>query len=387
MHWYLISPLDVLLFREAKPFSPGEGAWAKGQFPPLPITVFQALRSLLPKQTEKEDKKRNLEFFGPFLVDANQTLWLPTPKDLIPLRQYDPNKKDNEPDEETEDWQRLTRLVSPQDWQELHHSNSPEDSSHRSWEFPCFSSSSLPPLVTPPLKNEFVCSRTQSWIEADAFFAYLEGKNNQKQTDFTKDPWDVQILPHTKMKAGQRQVADSEGYFTEVATRLKIGWQLVVGMSTSFTESEVIRLGGEGHQALVSPVKEEKLVNQLQQLFVENKPQPDSNFAYLLTPGLAQRGDESLYGAYPSNWEEQLKGCASDRPLLWGGVSQIERGQQKHKEFALLPQRAFVPPGTVYLFERDNLPEQDLLIPQDCSRPYVKTFTQLNYGKLLWGKR
>jgi CRISPR-associated protein Cmr3 len=48
MKWYAIAPLDVLLFREAKPFSPGEGAWAKGIFPPLPTVVFQALRSVLP---------------------------------------------------------------------------------------------------------------------------------------------------------------------------------------------------------------------------------------------------------------------------------------------------------------------------------------------------
>ena len=45
--WFRITPLDVLLFREAKPFSPVEGAWAKGLFPPMPITEFQAMRSLL----------------------------------------------------------------------------------------------------------------------------------------------------------------------------------------------------------------------------------------------------------------------------------------------------------------------------------------------------
>lgn len=38
MQWYVIEPLDILLFREAKPFSPGEGAWAKSIFPPVPTT-------------------------------------------------------------------------------------------------------------------------------------------------------------------------------------------------------------------------------------------------------------------------------------------------------------------------------------------------------------
>lgn len=82
-YWYKIEPLDILLFRESKPFSPGDGSWAKGQFPPAPITVFQALRSALEARTNKEDKKRDLSFLGPFLLDGNDNLYLTTPKDLI----------------------------------------------------------------------------------------------------------------------------------------------------------------------------------------------------------------------------------------------------------------------------------------------------------------
>ncbi|MGA7953992.1 MAG: type III-B CRISPR module-associated Cmr3 family protein [Gloeobacterales cyanobacterium] len=83
MNWYTIEPLDVLLFRESKPFSPGEGSWAKGLFPPMPVTVFQALRSTLPEYNRQE---RNLDFLGPFLLDSEDTLWLPTPKDLLRVR-------------------------------------------------------------------------------------------------------------------------------------------------------------------------------------------------------------------------------------------------------------------------------------------------------------
>ena len=371
MNWYLISPLDVLLFREAKPFSPGEGAWAKGQFPPLPTAVFQAMRSLLPQ--EGKDKKRNLQFFGPFLVNQSQTLWLPTPKDLIGIRKHETGQN-----EETKDWQRLDRLVSM--------TNFPS----RSWKFPCFSLESLHPFVPPALSDEFICGRPEAWMKADAFCNYLQGKNNQQKTDFTRDPWDVQVLPHTKMKLEQRQVADSEGYFTEVAIRLEPGWQLVAGISCTLEESAVIRLGGEGHRALISQVKQEKLINQLQGFFTGKRPtesNTDSNFAYLLTPGLAQRGEESLYGVYPSTWQKQLKGCASDRALMWGGVSKIKRKGKEEYEFALQPQYPFVPPGTVYLFEKDNLPQQGLLLPSSQDKPWLETLTQLNYGKLLWGKR
>ncbi|MFN5658855.1 MAG: type III-B CRISPR module-associated Cmr3 family protein, partial [Pseudanabaena sp.] len=34
MFWYKLTPLDVLMFRDAKPFSPQERAWAGSVFPP-----------------------------------------------------------------------------------------------------------------------------------------------------------------------------------------------------------------------------------------------------------------------------------------------------------------------------------------------------------------
>ena len=42
-----IEPLDVLLFRESKPFSGGEDHLARSVFPPPPSTVYAALRSHL----------------------------------------------------------------------------------------------------------------------------------------------------------------------------------------------------------------------------------------------------------------------------------------------------------------------------------------------------
>ncbi|NJO86033.1 MAG: hypothetical protein HC818_05105 [Synechococcaceae cyanobacterium RM1_1_27] len=55
LHWYALDPIDVLLFRESKPFSPGEGSWAKGLFPPMPTTIFQALRSALPYTPKRNE--------------------------------------------------------------------------------------------------------------------------------------------------------------------------------------------------------------------------------------------------------------------------------------------------------------------------------------------
>jgi hypothetical protein len=66
MTWYRITPLDVLLFRDSRPFSPADGSWARGLFPPMPMTVFHGLRSLLRQRTTKGERtNRDLDFLGP----------------------------------------------------------------------------------------------------------------------------------------------------------------------------------------------------------------------------------------------------------------------------------------------------------------------------------
>lgn len=396
MYWYAIAPLDVLLFRESKPFTPGESAWAKGLFPPLPIAVFQALRSALPEQALKQ---RDYQFLGTFLLDKDQNLWLPTPKDLICVgtkSEKDTDTSEDEFDEKSDNWSGTTRLIPKQGeaWEYLRHSQS------------------LAPMVPPQLKpNEFICGRPKPWIKASALQQYLEGQPLTNKNDFHDNPWSIQVLPHNRLKEGTRQVESEEGYFTEVATRLHSGWQLVAAFSEqlSFT---VVRLGGEGHRVLVSSIPTPREWEALQPY---EKPPEDSSisYAYLLTPGLAEwkmqvsklNGTEQetlrVYGVYPQRWEECLEGCVSDRALMWGGVSNIVRRQKKNssegesdknatkssKEFALLPQRAFVPPGTVYRFKRGKpLPTEGVLLP-DTEASWLDTFRTLNYGKLLWGNK
>jgi len=380
IRWYAIEPLDVLLFREAKPFIPGEGSWAKGNFPPMPITVFQALRSILDVyRNEPLKKNRDLEFIGPFLLDADNVMWLPTPKDLLAVKTKPQNQEEtpqDDLDDKTDDWDRTLRF---------------QPMTSEAMEQFGFDKDKLPPMVTPAInQNEFIC-RPQTWIAGEALSKYLRGETlkqpeGKNQKYFHSDPWSVQIMPHIQMKSGERQVKEEEGYFTEVAVRLHSGWKLVAGMSHKLEKTEVVRLGGEGHRALVSPLSK---FEQWQLLEGFTKQTEASNFAYLLTPGLAEK-ETAVYGVYPNNWQGLLSGCASERPLFWGGVSNIKRrilnSQDKgNAEFALLPQRAFVPPGTVYIFN-ENLPQDERLLPS-VGGSWLDTFRQLNYGKLLWGTR
>lgn len=386
--WYTLTPLDVLLFRDAKPFSPAEGAWAKGQFPPMPITVFQAVRSLLEREERSAGQggSRNLEFLGPFLVDDEDIVWLPTPKDLLGLQDQNAGIAKGA----AEKWEKIERLI-------------PIENASGDWSHFIFDNCQLLPLVPPLSARRWM--PPLPWMKLEPLFEkYLKGCNEFKLSDFTERPWSTQVLPHIHLESGTRQVKDEDGYFTEVAVRLKEGWKLAVAMKLPSPDKSAtiqkplletpaaIRLGGEGHHAIVSEIIDDSLLKQLRQLEAPQHPEraEDESFAYLLTPGLAQVQNEPLYAVYPSQWFPFLKGCASDRALLWGGVSLIRRKDKtepnsKLESFALSPQRAFVPPGTVYLFNQipDSYPA---LVPQGEVLWY-QTFRQLNYGKLLWGKR
>jgi CRISPR-associated protein Cmr3 len=377
MIWHVVEPLDILMFREAKPFSPGEGAWAKGLFPPMPTTVFQAMRSALPFDNLAKDEQGlwRLDFLGPFLIDENEKLWLPTPKDLMCVL------KSKEGEEEAEDnWDEkavgATKRLRPR------------IESDPAWKSILLDSQIPGPMVSPKLEDrEFIAGQPKPWISAPALLDYLQGIDPSRPGDFCDDPWDVQVMTHIKVQVGSRTVEDEDSYFTEVATRLHPGWRFVAGFSKKI-ERTAVRLGGEGHRALVYPASSsvEKTWKELQE---DGKLSPAKRFAYLLTPGLVQTAENSaVYSTCPDpqqpGWEDwqSLKGCATSRAIAWGGVS-TNRKQGRIGDFSLLPQRAFVPPGTVYVFDKPPKTDRHLLPTTEG----FKTFETLNYGKLLWGKR
>ncbi|MBW4700156.1 MAG: hypothetical protein KME03_20085 [Aphanocapsa lilacina HA4352-LM1] len=364
MGWYALEPLDVLLFREAKPFSPGEGAWAKSLFPPMPNTVFQALRSALPQDSSTS---RDLYFMGPLLLDGEDTLWLPTPRDLLYVCPNSNTSKSREDKPDQTVRAHTGRLR-------------PIDRESPAWKGTCWKG--LPPMEVPLDPNWHVEGKPPAWIQAAALARYLQGENLHEE-DFCNDPWDVQVLPHILMQTDWRQVATEESYFTEVAVRLRRGWRLVAGLTADIGRT-VVRLGGEGHRALVCAASD-SVKHQWEALKAVGRWSAECRYAYLLTPGLVQTAENSaVYCSYPENWKT-MRGCATDKPILWGGVSTIYRRPAKDTpSFVLLPQRAFVPPGTVYIFDGPP-PPNGLLVPEARGN-WVETFKKLQYGKLLWGR-
>ena len=431
LNWYALDPVDLLLMREAKPFSPGDGSWAKGQFPPLPTTVFQAMRSVTPwRDNQSTRTKRDLNFVGPFLLyappDKAPSLWLATPQDLVAVRTFN-HSSETDPDnlEEgdltdiAEQWERTARFQ-------------PLDAEHPGWKHLGFDPDFFPedelvPMVPPHYlnddssqaagedrnkyllnliskkKREGIAGRPKPWIRADALIQYLKGEVLEKLVleeeatvadCFHEDPWCTQVLPHIKVQPGTRQVAEEEGYFTEVAIRMSPHWHLVAGISAEL-EAKVVRLGGEGHRALVSKMSEPPPCWETLQDFC--LPKHADQTAYVLTPGLAEREQEH-YGLVPEHWKSTLRSCVGDRALLWGGMSvfrktSTEEGKEELKQStAFQPQRAFVPPGTVYRFRAGHLPEdcQSATAPvkllPSVDQNWKKTLDTLNYGLLLWGQ-
>ena len=434
LNWYTLDPIDLLLMREAKPFSPGDGSWAKGQFPPLPITVFQAMRSATKwiGDESDRDKKRDLKFIGPFLLHAPpgkpENLWLPTPQDLVcvtPRKTAAEDSRGGEPEEDftatATEWQRTARFqpLDPQNpaW---------EDSGQYLGVDPhFFPEGQLAPMV-PPMRLalghdgeddlnaylrqidaenwEGIAGSPDPWMRADSLGRYLQGEVIEKVASeetvpcFHSNPWSTQVLPHIKVQPGTRQVADEEGYFTEVAIRMDPHWHLVAGISQKIdADIKVVRLGGEGHRVIVAPM--ERAPSGWEELQKWRSPQPGRGTAYVLTPGLAEATtDSELFSLIPETWKPFLRSCVGDRPLLWGGMSVFQKrkkpGQKEEnpKDVAFQPQRAFVPPGTVYRFQSGQVPAEfqtselsSQLLPQ-ADGNWLTTFQKLNYGILLWGQ-
>src|SRR4028119_79878 len=264
MFWYTLTQLDVWLFRDAKPFTPGERAWAGSVFPPNGHTIAGALRKLL-------GDKRELQITGPFLC-RDETLYFSRPIGFvgsIPL--------------------------VPLAWDENHHL-----SKQVLWDKqqPC-------PLVKPSdlkkddeRQDEAIGDRKfREYLPFATVENYLKSGIIDREKWLTTDPteikpWLVETRSHNAIQEETRQVKDADGYFVENAIRLKEGWSIAIALNQIIESPAVIQLGGEGHRAILQRV--ETLDNQwkeLQDLSQANFSKGGKSIAYLVTPGVFERRD------------------------------------------------------------------------------------------------
>jgi len=91
--WLLVEPADVWLFRDARPFTAGESAFAASQFPPRPATLAGAFRTLIGQRLFAGSYARlgdadasPIRFRGPLLCRRDHGRWavtVPVPADLL----------------------------------------------------------------------------------------------------------------------------------------------------------------------------------------------------------------------------------------------------------------------------------------------------------------
>ncbi len=390
--WYTLTPLDVLMFRDAKPFTPGERAWAGSTFPPNGHAIAGALRGLL--QT-----KANLQIKGPFFCRDDQTLYFPRPlgfaatTPLLPLAWAT-----NHPLHGQLLWDdsKPCPLVKPPGSASNHSSNDgddddSDDSSSGDSEIryrqylPC-------DVVLEYLKN--------GTIAPDAWPVQHEGEDQ---------PWTIESRPHNAIEPGTRQVKDADGYFVENAVRMHKGWSLAIAIDAD-THNQIqaqaqghaliMRLGGEGHRVVLERAEPlDQPWQELQQVSKANFDKGGRSLAYLITPGVFERATQgkARCQAWPWEWKlahtvnpnqqpGPLVGVATDKSVP---ISCRIRAKEDDTKSIPAPQVFAAPPGSVYYLEspeklfQDQKKKIDKKTKQEVNNP-VHNWRKLGYSELLW---
>ncbi len=369
MYWYTLTPLDVLMFRDAKPFTPGERAWASGDiFPPNGHTIAGALRGLLQDKVE-------LQLTGPFLC-FQETLYFPKPMNFVGLHRLEPIEWlcPKHPCQQMRlDRTRPVPLVKAQ----------PSDAEDLSQELEKSYRQFLPQAVVLKLLEG------EQLSEADWLC-------NPKLDQYPQ-PWTVETRSHNALAPGTRQVKDADGYFVEKTIRLHGGWSIAIALAQDIPTPVTVRLGGEGHRAILERCA--ALNQQWQQLTTQSQhnrasalaaaqqdPQKGRSLAYLVTPGVFARNRNGVNTcrAWPWEWGLAYPGEVNQRrgPLVSVATANAMpisgRLQNQKGKSSPAPQVFAAVPGSVYYLEQ---PEG---LFQDDPATKVHRWRQLGYSELLW---
>ncbi|KGF72824.1 CRISPR-associated protein Cmr3 [Neosynechococcus sphagnicola sy1] len=370
MYWYTITPLDVLMFRDAKPFTPGERAWAGSTFPPNGHAIAGALSALLGRKSKPNNRNQEETYSlkGPFLCH-HQNLYFPRPLNHIGV----------------------TPLI-PLVWDEQHPL---KDQMIHDKTKPC-------PLVKPSWivnkSGDDDEKQSVDYLSGDVIAHYVQhGKITPEswQTGVEK-PWTVETRSHNALETGTRQVKEADGYFVENAIRLKDGWSLAIALDQDISTPVTIRLGGEGHRAILERCDQlKKGWDSLWTASEQNRGQSQRSIAYLITPGIFERiqreqakdnsyRDIARCRAYPWEWKlDNLISVATDKPIPISCRIQDDSGKS-----IPAPQVFAAPPGSIYYL---NYPQA--LYAEDPNAKIgskgkalerAKRMRHLGYSELLW---
>jgi CRISPR-associated protein Cmr3 len=392
MYWYKLTPLDVLMFRDAKPFTPQERAWAGSVFPPNNHAIAGAIRSSF-------GINGHIQIKGAFLC-CDENLYFPRPFNYVNQNRLTPISwlDDNHPSQQML-WDKskpvpLVLPFTPKDSDDEHCPSSEEDNKDKYRDY-------LPhDVILDYLKTSEI--KPSDWLVNEA-------KEKKRK------PWKIETRSHNTLEDGTRQVKESDGYFVENAVRLLDGWGLAIAVDDLTDKklcqqgkSLVMRLGGEGHRVFLERCDAfDGQWEKLQEASQSNFKQGGKSMAYMVTNGVFERVTDrgtpknakykrSLCRPYPWEWEladagneesdrNVLVSVATDKPVPISCRFRQKEGENKGASIPA-PQVFAAPAGSVYYLNCparlwQNLAEH----PQgkDKVNPY-KVWHDLGYAEMFW---
>ncbi|MBD2135111.1 CRISPR-associated protein Cmr3 [Sphaerospermopsis sp. FACHB-1094] len=379
MHWYKLTPLNILMLRDAKPFSPQERAWAGSVFPPNGHTIAGALRGLL--------GGGEFDITGPFLSYEN-TLYLPRPLgfagsiDLVPLVWAKESYINNALWDKTQPCP-LVKSYNSKDEEEEENYNSGKEQS---------------PEFRQYLPYEVVKEYLESGRINKENWQAIEGRHEDK-------PYTIETRSHNSIEPGTKQVKDADGYFVENAIRLYQGWSLTIGINKEIETPATIRLGGEGHRVIVESCPElGEQWQELQQLSDDNFQHDGKAIAYLVTPGVFERPHKynpeqraNLCRPYP--WEWKIKdgnfvSMSTDKAVPISCRIREKEDNTKSTTKSITksipaPQVFAAPPGSLYYLNKPQglFQDQEKVERNGSNKDNrVNNWRKLGYSEMLWIK-
>jgi CRISPR-associated protein Cmr3 len=379
MYWYKLTPLDVLMFRDAKPFTPQERAWAGSVFPPNSHAIAGAIRSSF-------NINCNIQIKGAFLC-CDDDLYFPRPFNyvkqnrLVPINWLDPNHPSRQMLWDKSKPVPLVLPFTPKDSDDEHCPSSEEDNKEKYRDY-------LPhDVILDYLKTSKI--KPSDWLVNEA-------KEKQRK------PWKIETRSHNTLEDGTRQVKESDGYFVEKAVRLLDGWGLAIAIDAETDKRLrqrqkplVMRLGGEGHRVLIEPC--DRFADQWQNLQTASQHNFSTgarSMAYMVTNGVFERVSDrgtpknakykrSVCRPYPWEWELAkdsngvLVSVATDKPVPISCRFRNDDG-----ESVPAPQVFAAPAGSVYYLEKPVDLWQNL--PENAEKKSLKVWRELGYAEMFW---
>lgn len=328
-----LKPLDTLFFRDGRPFTMEEDTWANVIFPPLPPTIYGALRTVYIAHNGGigEFKKEGARYpvgsaWDGFLLrglflEKDGEICFPLPLDLV---------KDKESSDNIATWTSLKHNLP-------------------------FASSNVTGATLFPDSVENAGTPENSYLDEISLADYL---NLRKQKFyFLKEDRFIKTEPKVGIKLSRTTGIAQEGHLYRVGTvRLKESCTLLVDIKVpvGLPDRGLMRIGGEGKAAAFEKVEKHFLpcLDEQVKATIKNTGRFKLYFA---TPAVFPNG--WLPGDCSENEFQWVKGllpeygkckikllaAAVGRPVYIGGW---DLDTQKSK-----PMRLGIPAGSVYYFE------------------------------------